>query len=307
MPRLKVISGLAVALLGAAVPLAANASVAIVTDVIPGAGVGLGAAPACTITCPGPGADMLEALRTTSVDLMTIAHVQAGLPVRVVELDPAVSANARDIARANAKDAVDITRLRAAIEASGELKSELAANAVPVQSVIAADIAGDGGLILYAEGVPPHSAPMISLIEPEHHAVAAVGDERHRPRLAGLEADGAAGGNVEPPPACLVPIERQGRVGLGEVVMGADLDRPVAGVGDLQRHRRLAGVELDFAGSREHLARNHQTTPARSASPIAVQPAPAARTSGRKRVPSTTAPAMPMACSVAVASAKPAM
>ena len=142
------------------------ARVAVVANVIPDSGVGIGVAPACTLTCPGPAAVMLRALPTTSVELATIAHVENSLPVRVVELDPAMPANATAIAEANANHAADITRLRAAIDASGELKSELEASAIPVRSVIAAGIAGNGGLILFARGVPPHSEPMISLLKP---------------------------------------------------------------------------------------------------------------------------------------------
>jgi hypothetical protein len=167
MPRLKTLSTLTMALLSVALSaVAAAARVAIVANVVPGAGVGLGVAPACTDTCPGPGAVMLKALPTTSAELATIAHVENGLPVRVVELDPVVPANAMAIARANAHDPADITRLRAAIDASGQLKSELAANAVPVRSVVAAGLAGNGGLILFAKGVPPHNEPMISLLKP---------------------------------------------------------------------------------------------------------------------------------------------
>ena len=158
---------LTVALLAATLPAAHLAArVAIVADVDPDNGVGLGVAPACTDSCPGPGAIMLQALPTTSAELQTIAHVEKGLPVRVVELDPAVKAEARAIAQASADDPADIKRLRAAISASGQLKSELTANAVPVQSVMAASLAGNGGLILFAKGPPPHNEPMISLLKP---------------------------------------------------------------------------------------------------------------------------------------------
>lgn len=163
----KAVATLMVAVFAAALPAAAVAArIAIVANVVPGAGVGLGVAPACTITCPGPGAVMLKALPTTPVELTTIANIEKDSVVRVVLLDPAVPANAKAIAKAEADDPADITRLRAAIDASGELKSELAANAIPVRSVLAAGLAGNGGLILFAKGAPPHNEPMISLLKP---------------------------------------------------------------------------------------------------------------------------------------------
>ena len=49
---------------------------------------------------------------------------------------------------------------------------------------------------------------------------------------AGLEAHRGAGRDVQALPAGRGAVERQRRVGLGEVVVRADLDRPVAGVHD---------------------------------------------------------------------------
>ena len=87
-------------------------------------------------------------------------------------------------------------------------------------------------------GAAHHSFPITCLAEAVDLALAR---ERHQPdlaRLAGLEAHGRAGGDVEAVAARLGAVELQGRVGLGEVVVRADLDRPVAGVGDRQRDRR---------------------------------------------------------------------
>src|SRR5688572_16280673 len=63
-------------------------------------------------------------------------------------------------------------------------------------------------------------------------ALAGEGHELHVACLAGLEADGGAGGDVEAVAAGLGAVEFERRVGLGEVVVRADLDRAVAGVGD---------------------------------------------------------------------------
>ena len=43
------------------------------------------------------------------------------------------------------------------------------------------------------------------------------------------------------------PIEAQGTIGLDEVIVTADLNRPVASIGDRQFDRRPSGVELDLA------------------------------------------------------------
>lgn len=46
-----------------------------------------------------------------------------------------------------------------------------------------------------------------------------------------------------------LPVERQRLVRLEEVVVAAELDGAVAGVGNRERDRLQAPVELDFAGS----------------------------------------------------------
>ena len=51
-------------------------------------------------------------------------------------------------------------------------------------------------------------------------------------RDSGLEAHGGSGGHVEAMAACRLTVEGERRVGLGEVVVRSDLDRPVAGVLD---------------------------------------------------------------------------
>ncbi len=61
-------------------------------------------------------------------------------------------------------------------------------------------------------------------------AGAAERHERDLPRLAGLEPHGGAGRDIQPLAAGDGAVELQGGVGLGEMVVAADLDRPVAGV-----------------------------------------------------------------------------
>ena len=86
---------------------------------------------------------------------------------------------------------------------------------------------------------------------------AAIRHQRDLARLARFEAHGGAGGDVQPLAARRGAVERQRRVGFGEMVVAADLDRPVAGVGDGQRGARQAGVELDVAVSGEDFTGDH--------------------------------------------------
>src|SRR6202035_5306487 len=78
-------------------------------------------------------------------------------------------------------------------------------------------------------------------------ALAGDGDQRNVARLPRLEAHRSPGRNVEPHAARLLAVEAQRRVGFEEVVMRADLDRPVAGIGDRQRHGAAALVQFDVA------------------------------------------------------------
>ena len=78
-----------------------------------------------------------------------------------------------------------------------------------------------------------------------------VGDD---PRL---EAHGGAGRDVEAMAVCRRPIEGERRVGLGEVVVRADLDGTVARVLDPHRQHRTAGVDLDRVVGPGDLAGDH--------------------------------------------------
>src|SRR3954469_24270772 len=85
---------------------------------------------------------------------------------------------------------------------------------------------------------------------------------RHRnqpdgPAVTRLEPDGGTGGDVEVEPAGCGPVELQGPVRLEEMEVRADLDRPVAGVGDL-RLEDLAALVAEDGLLRQHiLTRNH--------------------------------------------------
>ena len=87
-------------------------------------------------------------------------------------------------------------------------------------------------------------------------------DQRHFARLSRLETHRGAGGDIEPHAARLLALELERRVGLEEMIVRADLDRPVAGIGDAERHPLAPGVEGNLAVLDEHFAGDHQSTAA---------------------------------------------
>src|SRR5689334_1285498 len=96
-----------------------------------------------------------------------------------------------------------------------------------------------------------------------HDAIPGIGRELHDPRLTGLEAHGRSGCDIQAEAACLFPVEAERVVRLKEMIMRADLDRPISGVGDLEGDGRAAGVQLDVARARENFAGNHARPPYR--------------------------------------------
>ena len=88
-------------------------------------------------------------------------------------------------------------------------------------------------------------------------ASGAAGDEAHAAALAGLEAHGGPRGNVQAETARLLAVESQGRVGLKEMIVAADLDRAVAHVCDIERQLHTAGVEFDVGIGGDEFARDH--------------------------------------------------
>ena len=77
-------------------------------------------------------------------------------------------------------------------------------------------------------------------------------------RVAGLEADGGAGGDVEPHAERARPVEAQRAIGLEEVEVGAHLDGPIGRVGHVQVHGAPPDVADDLAVAEQVLSRDHQ-------------------------------------------------
>ena len=95
------------------------------------------------------------------------------------------------------------------------------------------------------------------LAEAEDHPIAGQWDQPDFARLARLETHRRAGGDVEPHAARLLPVEAQARIGLEEVVVRADLDRAIAGIGHFDGDLGSADIELDSAGLGNDFAWNH--------------------------------------------------
>src|SRR5262245_36177763 len=85
-------------------------------------------------------------------------------------------------------------------------------------------------------------------VQPVNLARAADGDELDLARVARLEADRGAGGDVQPHAVGRRAIECEGAVHLEEMKMRSDLDRTIAAVADVDSLRRTAGVQFDGLG-----------------------------------------------------------
>src|SRR5262249_37825466 len=88
-------------------------------------------------------------------------------------------------------------------------------------------------------------------------ARAGIRDEVDGARLSRLEAYRGACGNVQTKAARLRAIEHECGIGFEEVIVRTDLNRPIARVGDFQRDRLAARVDLDVAVGNNDFARNH--------------------------------------------------
>ena len=81
-------------------------------------------------------------------------------------------------------------------------------------------------------------------------------DDGHGLGLAGLESHGRSRGDVETHAVGPFAIEHECAIGLDEVIVAPDLNRPIAGVGDLKTDALAPVVRDDLALAREDLARH---------------------------------------------------
>src|SRR5262249_30620235 len=107
---------------------------------------------------------------------------------------------------------------------------------------------------LFLHGGPGAQAPFVR-DRPAGERVAAADDpgagdrdERHRLRLARLEADRGPGGDVGGHAVGEIPIELQRAVHFDEVIVAPHLDWTVATVRDRDPRRLTLGIQLDLSG-----------------------------------------------------------
>src|SRR5690606_8762983 len=147
-------------------------------------------------------------------------------------------------------------------------------------------------------------------VEAKDASLATDGHQPHLARLARLEPDRGACGNVEAHAAGGVTVEIERLVGFVEMVVRADLHRAVAAIGNAQRDRLLALVEDDLALCRNDFAGDHLHAPTASHAPPRAVAAPRRRArtlpdEARPALPRRTPRPMPAAWRRAVAAAKP--
>src|ERR1051326_7116882 len=109
----------------------------------------------------------------------------------------------------------------------------------------------------YMPAVRPSQGAHPPLSEAINVPVPSEGGQRHLPRLSRLEAHRGAGRNVEPHAARLRAVELERRLGLEEMIVRADLDRPVARIRNRDFHAAAAGVERDLAVLGDDFAGDH--------------------------------------------------
>ena len=98
---------------------------------------------------------------------------------------------------------------------------------------------------------------MDGIAESVDFAAAGEFDQPDGPAVPRFESCGGARGNVQPPAVGGLPVKLQRRVGFGKVIVRADLDRPVAGVGHGDLHRLTAGIDHQRRGAEDVFSRNH--------------------------------------------------
>ena len=103
--------------------------------------------------------------------------------------------------------------------------------------------------------ISERSEPLVMLFMPICDLATDIGRQLHFAALAGLEAYRGAAWNIEMHAEGRGAVKRHRPVALGDVVMRADLDRPVASVDQHQFQRAAAGIDFDLAlGEVDHAA-----------------------------------------------------
>src|SRR5262245_4470273 len=99
------------------------------------------------------------------------------------------------------------------------------------------------------------------LVEAINQARASIGYQQNFTGLARFEAHRRSRRNVQAIPKSSLSIKGESRVGLSEMIMTADLDRPVASVRNAKRDGRSILVQDNLARCWNNLARYHVNSP----------------------------------------------
>lgn len=91
---------------------------------------------------------VVEAMSTDQAEISAIADLGADSKVEVMKIGAVGKTNA--VVQAMTQNAQAAADLQAAINAQADLKSQLEANDIDVSTIIAADVAADGTLVLYS-------------------------------------------------------------------------------------------------------------------------------------------------------------
>jgi hypothetical protein len=94
-------------------------------------------------------------------------------------------------------------------------------------------------------------------MEAHHTPLSAKRYQHYFAGLTGLKAHGTSSRDIQPQPSRPAAIKPQCGVCLCEVIMAADLNWPVSGVGDMQYPSFCALVQRDFTIARQELTWDH--------------------------------------------------
>jgi hypothetical protein len=117
-----------------------------------------------------------------------------------------------------------------------------------------------GGVGAAINGICHGSVLQLSLnfcVKAFDDAIARIRDQRYLACLPGLKTDRRSSRNVEPLAAGRVTVEIQRGVGLKKMIVRADLDRTVAGVGNAHGGRLAAFVENDVSVGDDDFSWDH--------------------------------------------------
>src|SRR5262245_18749911 len=119
---------------------------------------------------------------------------------------------------------------------------------------------------------PPRQCAHDRLVEAVNQATAGVRDQPNFTGQTGLETHSRSSRNVQTISKSSLPIEGESRVAFSKMIVAADLDRPVACVGNRKRNICPIHVQNDLAGCWKNLAGYHGSPAIKAIPPNTVAP-----------------------------------